>query len=161
MIGWLILVLVIWFIVWIISKVKRPLPDSVSEDTSEKDRYYLEKMEKIKLHAQEELHEQELEHRESIKSYRQDSVKRSRSSLTGKIMEQICSMFPNFKWHPADMRFLGSPVDYVIFKNMNKQSIDKIIFLEVKTGDAKLTKLQEQIKRAVKAGRVEWKEYRI
>lgn len=151
--------LFIWLIIWLIIKAsKKP---SVSEDTSEKDRYYLQKMESIKLHAQQELHEQELEHRESIKEIRKDSVNRSRGSLTGKIWEQIVSLIPGFKHNPADMRFLGSPVDYIVFKGMSKKDIEKIIFLEIKTGDSKLTEQQEKIKRAVRAGRVSWQEYRI
>lgn len=154
----IILAAVFWFIIWLIIKASKA---KIPQTDSEKDKYYLEQMNEIKLHAQEKLHEQELEHRDSIKEIRKDSVTRSRSSLTGKIWEQVVSLIPGFKHNPADMRFIGSPVDYIVFKGMSKKDIEKIIFLEIKTGDSKLTEQQEKIKRAVKAGRVSWQEYRI
>lgn len=127
----------------------------------EKEKYYLEQINEVKMSSAEMLHEKEIEHRDSIKAVRKDSVNRSRSSLTGKIWEQIVSLIPGFKYNPADMRFLGSPVDYIVFKGMSKRDIEKVIFLEIKTGDSKLTEQQEKVKRAVKAGKVEWREYHV
>jgi predicted Holliday junction resolvase-like endonuclease len=46
---------------------------------------------------------------------RKDSVNRSRSTLKGKIAEQMAPILPEFAYNPADARFIGSPVDFVIF----------------------------------------------
>lgn len=155
----------IW-IVWMASKKKRPeslkdLESELKDEYHDKEKDYIQKMNDIRRAAEEELHEKELEHRESIKGIRKDSVNRSRFSLTGKIWEQVVSLIPGFKHNPADMRFLGSPVDYIVFKGMSKKAIEKVIFLEIKTGDSQLTEQQEKLKRAVKAGRVSWQEYRV
>jgi predicted Holliday junction resolvase-like endonuclease len=42
--------------------------------------------------------------------------------LKGKIAEQIAPLMPGFlaKYNPADARFIGSPIDYLIFRNMSK-----------------------------------------
>src|SRR5207245_3957688 len=46
----------------------------------------------------------------------------SRVVLKGKIAEQMAPLFPEFRNHydPADARFIGSPIDYIIFKNLSK-----------------------------------------
>ena len=99
--------------------------------------------------------------KESISRERDDAVQRSRSTLKGKIGEQMSPLFPEFysKYEPADARFLGSPIDYIIFKNMGKFSKDKkelieVILLDVKIGSSTLSPLQNAIKRAVKDGRI-------
>jgi len=101
--------------------------------------------------------------KESISRERADAVKQSRSTLKGKIGEQMSPLFPEFysKYEPADARFIGSPIDYIIFKNMGKFSKDKkelieVIFLDIKTGSSTLSPLQNAIKSAVKFGRIDF-----
>jgi len=110
------------------------------------------------------------EHEDEIRFMREsrireirDAVQRSRSTLKGKIGEQMSPLFPEFysKYEPADARFIGSPVDFIIFKNMGKFSKDnkkliEVIFLEVKTGSPRLTPLENAIKMAVKSGRTDF-----
>jgi len=63
----------------------------------------------------------------------------------------------------ADMRFLGSPIDYVIFNGLSDHEGEvSVVFVEIK--DAKFTRLtpaQVRIKEAVQAGRVEWRTVNI
>src|SRR5882724_11599495 len=56
------------------------------------------------------------EHDGLIRGARKDSVERSRSTLKGQIAEQMAPLLPGFPFLPADARFLGDPVDYVVFK---------------------------------------------
>ena len=51
------------------------------------------------------------------------------------------------------MRFLGSPVDLVVF--------DGLVFIEAKTGEATLTGRERQIREVVTARQVEWSEWRV
>ena len=102
--------------------------------------------------------EYEIDVQQRIGDARQDSVNYSRSSLKGKIGEQLAPLLPEFteKYEPADARFIGSPIDYVIFKNMSK--FDKnaeqntpieIEFVEVKTGKNKnLSDLEKAVQEA-------------
>ncbi len=99
--------------------------------------------------------------RRSEQDARGDAVKRSRAVLTGQIGEQFAPYFPDFPCDPADARFLGKPVDYVAFTGMSKGNPGEIVFIEVKTGDAKLSATEKAIKEAVEAGRVRWVEYRL
>ena len=67
------------------------------------------------------------------------------------------------KYESSDARFLGSPIDFVVFKDMskfNKKTKEEdvpveVVLVEIKTGDkAVLTELQKAIKKAVDEGRV-------
>jgi predicted Holliday junction resolvase-like endonuclease len=67
---------------------------------------------------------------------RKDSVNRSRSTLKGKIAEQMAPVLPDFCFNPADARFIGSPVDYIIFDGLTRVADDKgddvqIVFMDV------------------------------
>ena len=97
---------------------------------------------------------------ERISDERKNAVETSRSVLKGKIGEQISPLLPEFysKYEPADARFIGSPIDFVIFKNMSKFRDEKlpieVILMDVKIGSSSLSPLQNAIKKAIEDGRV-------
>ncbi len=99
--------------------------------------------------------------REDTASARDDAVKRSRAVLVGQIGEQLAPYFPGFPCDPADARFLGKPVDFVVFPGAGEGRPREVVFIEVKTGDARLTAAERAVKEAVLAGRVRWVEYRL
>jgi predicted Holliday junction resolvase-like endonuclease len=80
--------------------------------------------------------------------------------IAGKVHEQLIPYFPGFPYNPKDVRFLGSPVDLVVFDGLAAGNVERVIFVEVKTGGAVLTTRERQVRDAVKAGRVEWAELR-
>src|SRR2546426_4157369 len=97
--------------------------------------------------------------RDTVKHERANALDTSRVVLKGKIAEQLAPFFPDFisKYDAADARFLSSPIDYVIFRNLSKDDateLVEIVFLDVKTGDATLNRNQKRIKAAVDAKRV-------
>ena len=80
------------------------------------------------------------------KALRQDAITRSQNVTKGKVAEQIAPYLPDFPYDPRDLRFLGSPVDYVVFDGMTEGSIHKIVFLEIKTGKyARLTTRERDV----------------
>src|SRR5512145_1108581 len=90
---------------------------------------------------------------EAAGEIRKDSVNRSRSTLKGRIAEQMAPVLPDFCFNPADARFIGSPVDYVIFDGLTRVADEKeqeiqIVFMDVKKGSGALTRTQRLIKRA-------------
>jgi predicted Holliday junction resolvase-like endonuclease len=96
-----------------------------------------------------------------LKEATKRSVDQSRSTLKGQIAEQMAPMLPGFRYLPADARFLGDPIDYVVFDgrtNLANNGIgdDKleVVLLEVKHGQSKLTPVQRAIAQAVGEGRV-------
>jgi len=103
---------------------------------------------------------------ETAGAIRKDSVNRSRSTLKGKIAEQMAPVLPDFGFNPADARFIGSPVDYIIFDGLTRVADDKedeirIVFMDVKKGCGALTRTQRLIKQAVEKKSIAWKTMRI
>ncbi|MDR0668782.1 MAG: hypothetical protein LBF95_01755 [Treponema sp.] len=88
-----------------------------------------------------------------------DRLKQSRAVLGGLVSEQIAPLLPGFPYDPGDCRFVGKPVDFIVFKGMNQKNITEVIFLEVKSGTAKsLNDQEKRLREAVLAGRVRWVE---
>ncbi|MDE1860805.1 MAG: hypothetical protein KGH72_03750 [Candidatus Micrarchaeota archaeon] len=90
---------------------------------------------------------------------RAESVKMSRASLTGRISEQLAPFLPDFEYDPTEARFIGSPVDFVVFKGLSGHNVEEVIFVEVKSGAASLTQTERSLRDAIKARRVSWEEY--
>ena len=98
---------------------------------------------------------------ECTSDIRKDSVNRSRSTLKGRISEQMAPLLPEFPFSPADARFIGNPIDFVVFDGYTNAKDEKgdainVVLVEVKKGKGKLTRVESLIKRAVEEGRVSW-----
>jgi len=94
---------------------------------------------------------------------RKDATDRSRYVLKGKIGEHIIPLLrEKFRHELSDARFIGSPIDYVIFdgytavKDGKSEGPIEVIIADIKTGDAQLNRTERKIKEAVQAGRVRW-----
>jgi predicted Holliday junction resolvase-like endonuclease len=92
---------------------------------------------------------------------REDAVQRSRAVIAGKVYEQVVPYLPGFPYNPKDVRFLGSPVDLVVFDGLADGQVERIVFLEVKTGGSDLTSRERSVRDAVQAREVEWLELRV
>lgn len=108
--------------------------------------------------ARHKLSEWMLDHEKNI---RQDAIQRSQAVTTGKIVEHLVPYLPNFNYNPKDARFVGSPVDFVVFDGLSDDEDDQlsIVFVEIKTGMATLTRRERMVRDAIKAGRVKWVEW--
>ncbi|HLC71520.1 MAG TPA: Holliday junction resolvase-like protein [Candidatus Nanoarchaeia archaeon] len=98
---------------------------------------------------------------DKIPEQRADAINRSRASLGGKFSENLSPYFPDFPFHPTEMRWLGSPVDYIVFKGMDNDKIEELVFLEIKSGKSVLTSREKQIKKLIEEGKVSWKLYNL
>jgi predicted Holliday junction resolvase-like endonuclease len=99
---------------------------------------------------------------ECTNGIRKDSVNRSRSTLKGRISEQMAPLLPEFPYSPADARFIGNPIDFIVFDGYTKVKDEKddaisVVLVEVKKGKGKLTREELLIKKAVEEGRVSWR----
>jgi len=92
---------------------------------------------------------------------RQDAVLRSQATIAGQVHEQLLPYFPDFPFNPKDARFLGSPIDLIIFDGLDAGQIEQIVLVEVKTGRSTLSKRERQIRDAIQAGRISWQELRV
>ena len=91
----------------------------------------------------------------------QAAISRSRSVLGGKFAEQLAPFLPDFPGDPTEARFLGSPVDLVVFPGLATGEPREIIFVEVKTGSARPNAVQRRLEKLLAEGRVRWKELRV
>ncbi len=94
-----------------------------------------------------------VEQRKRIKKLESELL--SRSIVSGKVAEQLVPFLREFRGSLRDFRFIGSPIDGIIFGD------DEITFVEVKTGNSSLTEKQKRIKKLVHEKRVSWKEVRL
>jgi len=78
----------------------------------------------------------------------------SRAALRGRIVEQVVPLLGDFPYDPSDARFLGGPVDYVVFDGAADGGDVEIVFIEVKSGRARLSEVEVRVREAVSAGRV-------
>jgi len=103
-----------------------------------------------------------------IKQAKKRSNNAQRNILKGQIGEQFTPFISDFPYNPADCRFMGEPIDYVIFHNLHSCSeghvtLDevKVIFAEVKTGNAKLNPRQKILRQVIANGQIEFQELLI
>jgi predicted Holliday junction resolvase-like endonuclease len=96
-----------------------------------------------------------------LPSHREDAIKRSRAVLSGNFSEQLAPYLPDFEYSPTECKFLGKPIDFLVFKGSDEKEISEIVFVEVKSGKSSLSKPERSLRDAVKNKKVRWEEYRI
>lgn len=100
------------------------------------------------------------EHEDEIPQIRETAIKQSRAVLSGQFSEQIAPYLPEFPFKPTEVRFIGKPVDFVVFKGMDEKKIDEVVFVEVKTGKSQLSPIEKSLKEAIENKKIRWTEYR-
>ncbi|GAB2848222.1 Holliday junction resolvase-like protein [Hymenobacter ruber] len=93
--------------------------------------------------------------------YRQDAINRSQSVILGKVTEHLIPFHQNFPFNPKEARFIGSPIDMIVFEGIENEDVVNIHILEIKTGKSTLSKRQKLIRDAVENGRVTWRELNV
>jgi predicted Holliday junction resolvase-like endonuclease len=96
---------------------------------------------------------------------RKDAKKRSKAIKHGFTQEHFAPFWIDPQLNPRDFRFVGDPIDYLVCVGSSAVSagqqdeITEIIFMDVKTGNAALSKVQRRIRDAVNEGRVRFVVY--
>ncbi len=98
---------------------------------------------------------------ENEKNIRQDAIKKSSSVIIGKVGEHLAPLliFEEYDINPKDIRFIGTPIDFIAFKGLEEQNYEnvEIIFIEVKTGKTtRLTEREKAIQDAINKGKIKW-----
>src|SRR3989344_4193464 len=99
--------------------------------------------------------------KEQIDAIRKDAIEKSRAVLGGQFSEQLAPFLPNFPFSPTECRFVGKPVDLIVFKGMDGKDINEVVFVEVKIGNSKLSPSEKKLKETIEKKRVRWEEYRV
>ena len=83
------------------------------------------------------------------------SKRKSSEVKLGAIAETLTPFLEGFPYNPKNLRSLGSPIDYVSFEE------EEVTFIEVKSGESKLSKRQRDIQKLVEEGKVKFEIHRI
>lgn len=103
------------------------------------------------------VREATVQFQQSAKSLRRDAIIRSQNVITGNVTQHVAPYLPQFQFNPKDVRFVGSPIDLIVFDGMCDGALKDIVFVEVKTGHAaKLNQHERQVRDAVEARRIRW-----
>lgn len=98
------------------------------------------------------------------KAIRDDANKRSRAVIRGQATEHLVP-FICTDYAVKDYRFLGNPIDFLIcdglsaIKDKTSTKINWVVLMDVKTGNAQLSKSERRIRDAIVGGRVKFVTY--
>lgn len=104
---------------------------------------------------QEQL-EQEVEAMEK-RWKKEHSSRKSGEVRLGFVAEKLAPFLEQFNHDPRMATFIGNPIDYIVFNDEKKE----VTFIEVKSGESRLSKKQKAIKKAVENKSVTWETMRI
>src|SRR5688500_1585029 len=68
---------------------------------------------------------------EAAAESRHDAIERSRTTILGRVTEQLTPWHPAFPYNPKDARFIGSPIDMIVFDGCDDDDVRRIVFLEI------------------------------
>ncbi|MBS1919831.1 MAG: hypothetical protein JST17_06240 [Bacteroidetes bacterium] len=115
-----------------------------------------------------ELYQQQLhvikQRKENLKKIRERGTTKSevgaKSTNIGFILERLAPTMKSFRFNHNDCRSLFDPIDHIIFEGLSTRGqIDKIFFVDIKTGAARLSKKQKEIKAIITDKKVNFKKY--
>jgi predicted Holliday junction resolvase-like endonuclease len=99
--------------------------------------------------------------KDRLPKIREEAIQHSRSVLAGQFSEQLAPYLPDFPFKPTEARFIGKPIDFLVFKGMDEKNIDEVVFVEVKSSKAGLSTHERKLRDVIKNKKVHWHEYRI
>jgi len=103
---------------------------------------------------------------------REDELKKRRKLATkkaqittkavniGKNLEKVLPTMRDFKWTIPDTKFLGDPIDLMVFNGLSVNKVKSIDFIEVKSGKARLNNRQKAIRDAIEEQKVSYKVFK-
>ncbi len=89
------------------------------------------------------------------------SLAKSRAVIGGHFSEQLAPFLPDFPFDPTEARFVGKPVDFVVFRGLAEGRVSSVAFVEVKSGSSRLNRNEISVRDAIENKRVEFVEYRV
>lgn len=93
---------------------------------------------------------------------RADAIEHSRAVIRGQVSEQVLPLSEDFPFEAADARFLGHPVDFVVFDGLASDDEElEVVLVEVKSGSSQLSRRERRIREAVERGRVRFEVLRV
>lgn len=109
-----------------------------------------------------QLRQAEEEFEERKRKIIESSIEKSKQVYIGKTLEHLAPVVSSWGHKPRDCRFLAEPIDFIAFDGLfEDNTVNKITFIEAKTGNAKQSSREKSIKNAVEKGKVYFEEFRL
>lgn len=162
MIEWVLVILLITVLIylfWKYSELKGTIENRARDIYEKWKSSELEKesQRKADLIFNEWKQKEEEKLKKEVEKIRQDAIEKSKTVIRGKVTEHLVPFFPDFKYNPRDARFMGSPVDLVVFDGLDEGELRKIILMEVKTGKiAKLSDREKMVRDCIDSKNVDY-----
>jgi predicted Holliday junction resolvase-like endonuclease len=99
--------------------------------------------------------------RENEKRIREDAIVKSQAVTIGKVTEHFIPYLPEFGFNPQDARFIGNPIDFVVFDGLSEGTLRQVVFVEIKTGGSTLSTRERRVRDVVQSGRIGWEQVKI
>ncbi len=113
------------------------------EETKKDEQTWLKKIEDIKEKIK------KLKHRKIERPKRVQVI--TKYTNIGQIFDQILPALNKFRFDRGDCRAILNPIDYISFGGLTKKGrVEKISFIEAKTGQQSLNRTQRQVRERVK-----------
>lgn len=158
---WLVLELFVIVILYALLLKERGRPVEAEQRLKETERLIEEALRRADEAETEALRRAAEYLKKKEKEIRADSVKRSKYVLTGKVAEQFAPFLEGFGYDPRDVRFLGSPVDLIVFDGLSEGQLRGVMFIEVKTGKSQLSQRERQLRDVIDGSEVFYEVLRI
>ena len=116
--------------------------------------------EEIYLRLKEEIAERRADLKKQAKKGPERSENTTKHVNLGFIFERIAPTLPGFPFDKNDCRSLFDPIDYVVFEGLHARGkVERLIFMDIKSGNARLSNTQKQIKEIVAKKKVGFNLY--
>jgi predicted Holliday junction resolvase-like endonuclease len=101
------------------------------------------------------LRDREVDLKEERKAISRTSETGARAVNLGFILERLAPSLKAFTFNKNDCRSLFDPIDYLIFEGLSTKGwVERILFVDFKTGQARLNKTQKEIQSLVERKKV-------
>ena len=118
--------------------------------------YHLARL-KFERRYQQWREEEEQKWARAIEIARREAIAQSRTVLGGKFAEQLAPYLPEFQYDPTEARFIGTPIDLIVFPGLATGDPQEIVIMEIKTGrSGQMTPQQRKIRQLIENGMVRW-----
>ena len=112
---------------------------------------------------QNQLHQQMEERRKALRKRKKLVTEKAQITTkavnVGRNLEKILPIAQDFRWSVPDCKFLGDPIDLIVFNGLSVNKVNSLSFIEVKSGNASLNEHQKSIRDAIKDKKVSYRVF--
>ncbi len=87
--------------------------------------------------------------KERVEKLRLQIADKQRAGIKGRVTEMFAPYLQGFPYKASECKFIGDPIDYVVFEGLDQRQITGVHFVDVKADSSELKPHQRQIKEII------------